>query len=643
MPLDALGYLGGLFEARFYQSHLTTDDPRDEIREAAALYGLDLAMMMSIAKVESDFDPRIKTGSYKGLFQLSDYEFKKYGDGNIWDARDNARAAAHMFLVQAEKFRWALGHYPDYAERYMVHQQGIQGAIEHYTHPERVAWQSMCATDEGMLKGEQWCKKCIWGNLLPKWKHAFGDVDNILILLSHNVAAFADEESCIWQNSLFSMRGAEMDLPKSGDATSRFLAFVEGLTSVIGHADRAKPLRDYCIGLMMPGERKSVEPMAAITAPERTAAQHQSLLHFVGEGTWSDEKVLAKVREMVLPEIERHGPIEAWIIDDTGFPKKGRHSVGVGRQYCGELGKQDNCQIAVTLSIANHHASLPAAYRLYLPKEWATDRTRRRKAGVPKEITFKTKPAIALEQLRWACVAGLPRGVVLMDAGYGAYTDLRTNITALGLSYIAGIMPQTSVWAPGTGPQPPKAWSGCGRPPKLLRRDGKHQPISVKKLAFGLPSKAWCKITWREATAEPLSSRFARVRVRAAHRDYWLAENRPEEWLLIEWPEGEEAPTKYWFSTLPANIAFHKLVGTAKLRWRIERDYQELKQEVGLGHFEGRGWRGFHHHATLCIAAYGFLISERETIPPSGTRSTELFKEITIPEAYRPRGSAIAA
>jgi hypothetical protein len=179
MPLDALGYLGGLFEARFYQPHSTTDDPRDEIQEAASLYGLDLAMMMSIAKVESDFNPRVRTGSYKGLFQLSDYEFKKYGDGSIWDARDNARAAAHMFLVQAEKFRWALGHYPDYAERYMVHQQGIQGAIEHYTHPERVAWQSMCATDEGMLKGEQWCRKCIWGNLLPEWKHAFGSVEKI--------------------------------------------------------------------------------------------------------------------------------------------------------------------------------------------------------------------------------------------------------------------------------------------------------------------------------------------------------------------------------------------------------------------------------------------------------------------------------
>ena len=179
MLLDSFGYLGGLFEARFYEPHSTTDDPRDEIREAASLYGLDLAMMMSIAKVESDFNPRVRTGSYKGLFQLNDYEFNKYGDGSIWDARDNSRAAAHMFLVQAEKFKWALGHYPDYAERYMVHQQGIQGAIEHYTHPERIAWQSMCATDEGVLKGERWCKKCIWGNLLPEWKRAFGNVDNI--------------------------------------------------------------------------------------------------------------------------------------------------------------------------------------------------------------------------------------------------------------------------------------------------------------------------------------------------------------------------------------------------------------------------------------------------------------------------------
>ena len=187
-----------------------------------------------------------------------------------------------------------------------------------------------------------------------------------------------------------------MDLPRSNDGEARFSDYVEGLTSVIGHADRTKPLRDYCLGLMMPCERKSVEPMAAITAPERTAAQHQSLLHFIGEGGWSDEKVLAKVRELVLPELERHGPIEAWIIDDTSFPKKGQHSVGVARQYCGELGKQDNCQVAVTLSIANHDASLPVAYRLYLPKEWASDRKRRRKVGVPDEISFMTKPEIAL-------------------------------------------------------------------------------------------------------------------------------------------------------------------------------------------------------------------------------------------------------
>ena len=433
-----------------------------------------------------------------------------------------------------------------------------------------------------------------------------------------------------------------MGLQRSDDSELRFAGYVEGLVSVIGHADRAGPLRDYCVGLMMPCERKSVEPMAAVTAPERTAAQHQSLLHFVGQAAWSDEKVLAKVREMVLPAIERHGPIEAWIIDDTGFPKKGTHSVGVARQYCGQLGKQDNCQVAVSLSIANRHASLPVAYRLYLPEDWAADSHRRRKTGVPEEVSFKTKPEIALEQIEAACEAGLARGVVLMDAGYGCNTNLRTSISALALSYVAGILSQTSVWASGTGPLPPKKWSGRGRRPKLIRRDDKHQPVSVKELALGLPKRAWRTIKWREGTAEWLSSRFARVRVRAAHRDYKLTDSRPEEWLLIEWPKGEDEPTKYWLSTLPEDITFRALVDLTKLRWRIERDYQELKQEVGLGHFEGRGWRGFHHHATLCIAAYGFLVSERETIPPSGPRSATLFKKLAVPDGYRPRGSAAA-
>src|SRR5437667_134524 len=309
-----------------------------------------------------------------------------------------------------------------------------------------------------------------------------------------------------------------MKLRDQGESALRFEKYVDGLASVIGHADRVGPLHDYCTGLVLPGERKSVEPLAGKTDPDRMAAQHQSLLHFVGQAEWSDERVLTKVREMVLPSIEQHGPIEAWIIDDTSFPKQGRHSVGVQHQYCGQL----------------------------------------------------------------------RRGKPLNHTG---------------------------------------------------RRDEPH-PISVKKLALGLPEQAWHTIRWREGSADWLSSRFARVRVRAAH-GYLLPELLAEEWLLIEWPQDEPNPTKYWLSTLPADIGFRELVDLTKLRWRIERDYQELKQEVGLGHFEGRGWRGFHHHATLCIAAYGFLISEREMIPPLyGARCAGPFPPFALPNGYRPRGSA---
>jgi len=299
-----------------------------------------------------------------------------------------------------------------------------------------------------------------------------------------------------------------MGLQDSAESDHRFARYVEGLAEVAGHADRAGPLRDYCTGLMLPCERKSVEPMAAVTAPARTAAQHQSLLHFIGQAAWSDDKVLSKVREMVLPGMERHGPIEAWIIDDTGFPKKGKHSVGVARQYCGQLGKQDNCQAAVSLSLANRDASLPVRYRLYLPEDWANDAARRRKAGVPEEIVFQTKPEIALDQIRWALEAGLPRGAVLLDAGYGNHTSLRTDISALGLTYVAGILSNTSVWPAGTGPLPPKRWPGRGRRPVRIRRDAKHKPVSVKELAFGLPKRAWRTIGWREGASERLSSRF---------------------------------------------------------------------------------------------------------------------------------------
>jgi SRSO17 transposase len=273
-----------------------------------------------------------------------------------------------------------------------------------------------------------------------------------------------------------------MDRKVGERAEVRFSTYVEGLGSELGHADRIGPLRDYCTGLILPGERKSVEPMAAKTAPARTSAQHQSLLHFVGVAAWSDEKVLAKVRQMVLPSMQRQGPIEAWIIDDTGFPKHGKHSVGVQVQYCGQLGKEANCQVAVSLSIANHSASLPVAYRLYLPKEWDTDKVRRKKAGVPKDIRFKTKPEIALNQIRWACEAGLPRGVALMDAAYGVDSRLRTGMTALGVSYVVGIQPKLLMWPPGTEPK------RKGRPLNNTGRRDEPDLISAKRITRDLPN-----------------------------------------------------------------------------------------------------------------------------------------------------------
>ena len=432
-----------------------------------------------------------------------------------------------------------------------------------------------------------------------------------------------------------------MDAGSDGGSEARFAAYVEQLGTALGHADRQEPLHDYCLGLLMPIERKSVEPMAAVTAPAQVAAKHQSLLHFVGNAPWSDAAMLAKVSELVLPAIERSGPIEAWIIDDTGFPKKGRHSVGVTRQYCGQLGKQDNCQVAVSLSLANHEASLPVTWRLYLPQDWAEDPARRERTKVPQTVAFQTKPEIALAQIKAARAAGLPAGVVLMDAGYGNDTGLRTQISAEGLRYVAGIGPTTSVWPPGLAPLPPPPGSGRGRPPKLLRRDSEHQPTSAKALAIGLPVMAWQPVRWREGSADWLTSRFARVRVRPAHRDTKLGEPRPPEWLLIEWPEGEAEPTKYWLATVPEEIALDRLVDLAKLRWRIERDYQELKQELGLGDYEGRGWRGFHHHATLCIAAYGFLIAERGALPPQDRRPPRCSRDLPFPTIIDPEAPPI--
>jgi SRSO17 transposase len=409
-----------------------------------------------------------------------------------------------------------------------------------------------------------------------------------------------------------------MDGDRGMTIGDRFARYVGELTKVVGHADRAAPLRDYCSGLLATEGRRSVEPMAAVTKPAHVSAQHQKLLHFVANSEWSDEQMLAKVRDLVVPSMTRRGPVEAWIIDDTSFPKKGKHSVGVHHQYCGQLGKQANCQVAVTLSIANHHASLPIAYQLYLPRAWSDDAARRQEAHIPHAVRFKTKPQIALEQISAALKAGVAPGAVLMDASYGANSALRQAIAGLGLFYVAAIVSSVKV-----------------RP---AREDEPRQPrVSVKTLALSLPKSAWRTITWREGTNMKLQSRFARIRVRAAPI---RGETRfAEETLLVEWPEHEAAPIKFWLANVERNMSFGGLVDLAKLRWRIERDYQDLKQEIGLGHYEGRGWRGFHHHGTMSIAAYGFLISERERIPPSALDCAAAIEKSALPRGYRPRGA----
>jgi SRSO17 transposase len=417
---------------------------------------------------------------------------------------------------------------------------------------------------------------------------------------------------------------------------AEFERYMKQLCEVLGHADRHAGFADYSRGLMLPIERKSVEPLAAHTDPWQVSAKHQSLHHLVAQSEWSDEAVLGAVRAWVSPALKlKEGCY--WIVDDTGFPKKGKHSVGVARQYCGQLGKQDNCQVAVSLSLASAAGSLPIAFRLYLPEEWASDRARRAKAGVPAQIKFTTKPQLALEQIRAAHAAGVPIGTVLGDAGYGNDTVFRESLGELGLKYCVGVQPTTTVWTGEISPLAPKP-NRRGRPATRLRRARGHEPISARELAFGLPARAWRNVSWRVGSNARLSSRFALRRVRAAHRDWKRSSLREEEWLLIEWPATEAEPVHYWLSSLSRRTALRTLVNTAMMRWRIERDYQELKQEFGLSHYEGRGWRGFHHHASLCIAAYGFLMTRRRK--HAGAKKNSARSEAPhLPHGYIPRGS----
>ena len=427
--------------------------------------------------------------------------------------------------------------------------------------------------------------------------------------------------------------------PAPAPQEKRFTAYTDWLAQAVGHADRKVPLRNYCTGLLLDGERKSVEPMAARLAPDHVQSMHESLHHFVAQSAWSDADLLGQVRSCVLPAMQKTGPVTAWIVDETSFVKKGTHSVGVARQYCGRLGKKENCQVAVSLSVATASGSLPIAWRLYLPEEWASNAERRKKVDVPQEVQFQTKPQIALAQIQQAVKDGVSLGVVLADEVYGSNREFREGVADLKLEYSLAVRSTTTVWAMDRQPLPPKPWKGQGKRATRMRRDQDHQPITARQLAQELPESSWREVAWREGSKETLRSRFAALLVRPAYGDDRKGSLQPQQWLLMEWPAGAAEPSGYWLARLPEKISLKRLVGISKHRWVIERDYEELKQELGLGHYEGRNWRGFHHHATLCIAAYGFLVAERSRFSPSAHIGNIGLPNARIPPDFRPRGA----
>jgi SRSO17 transposase len=403
-----------------------------------------------------------------------------------------------------------------------------------------------------------------------------------------------------------------MNLRQMKRLAAELSEYIESMLAGMGRIERVAALRSYLTGLLLDGDRKSIEPMASRLVDDASdiEAMRQRLQQAVTIATWSDTEMLARLSRKLDAELPG---VEALVIDDTGFPKKGKHSVGVARQYSGTLGRVDNCQVAVSLHLAGESRSGCVAMDLYLPDEWTSDEVRMDAAGVPKQVAFRTKLEIALAQLDAALTAGVRKHVVLADPGYGDASGFREELGKRGLRYVVGVNGEPVVWAPESNPRIPRKPKGAeGRPPTRFR-DEKNPPETVKSLAARL---SYRKVTWREGSHGWQSSRFAAVRIRTAHRHIEGHPPGPEQWLLAEWPEAEKKPRKYWLSTLPPDTSVKTLVRFAKLRWRVERDYQEMKQEVGLDHFEGRTWRGFHHHVTLCAVAHGFLALRRALSPP---------------------------
>jgi SRSO17 transposase len=389
--------------------------------------------------------------------------------------------------------------------------------------------------------------------------------------------------------------------------------FVETLTAGLGRSERRTAMGQYITGLLLEGERKSIEPMAArlVDDAAQIEAMRQRLQQCVVVSGWDEATVFARLAQVLDRELPA---VTAFVVDDTGFPKKGRHSVGVARQYSGTLGRTDNCQVATSLHLAGERGSGCIGMRLYLPEAWTADRMRCRAAGVPKTITFAPKWQHALDLLDAALAAGVRHHVVLGDAAFGEVTAFREALTWRGLAYVLRAPGHLVVWPPGTRFAVPARRGATGRPRSTRRPTAPVSPLTLAAVAARLRHR---RVTWREGSRGRQASRFAAVRVTIAHRHAEGVGPGPEVWLLSEWPRDEHAPTKYYLSSLPATTSLRTLVRFGKLRWRIERDYQELKGELGLDHFEGRSWNGFHHHAALCAAAHAFLARRRALSPPA--------------------------
>jgi SRSO17 transposase len=384
-------------------------------------------------------------------------------------------------------------------------------------------------------------------------------------------------------------------------------AFVKAMTQDMGRSERREALGHYITGLLLEGERKSIAPMAErLTELGDAEAMRQRMQQAVVIAKWSQSELFRRIAEQLnakLPELE------AFVIDDTGFPKKGEHSVGVARQYSGTLGRTDNCQVATSLHLAGEAGSGCIGMRLYLSQEWIDDKKRCAKAGVPKDAVFRKKWQSALELLDDALAWGLPQRIVLADSGYGDCGDLRRALDERGLSYLVAVTGTANVWPPESEPRLADH-KGVGRYPARLRGDGA-SPLSIEQLIEGARFR---RVTWRQGSRGMQSARFAVLRVRPARQKGRSPE--PKQWLLIEETNQPKRPYKFYLSNLPADTSTKELVRLAKLRWRIERDYQELKGELGLDHFEGRTWSGFHHHVALCAAAHAFLAIRRAISPP---------------------------